>query len=350
MKRHNVLLRFLCLAILFTAGLGIAGSGQAAYHLIKKIPYGGASGGRESFDYLTFDSAARRVYLSHGTEVKVVEADTGKVVGNITGLKRCHGIALVHESGKGFITDGDAGAVVIFDLKTLKVTGQVKTADDTDAIIYDPASGHIFSFNGDSHSATAIDPQTGTVVGSVDVGGGPEFAVADGKGTIFNNNEKTNEVVVIDSRKLAVKARWPVKPAGAPTALALDREHRRLFIGGREPQMLVVMNADNGKVIQSFPISAGVDAAVFEPETGMIFASTRDGMVHIFHEDTPDKYSVVETVTTEYGAKTMALDPKTHNIYLTTADFGEPGPPTAKRPHPGRAMVPGTFHLLIYGR
>lgn len=188
------------------------------------------------------------------------------------------------------------------------------------------------------------------MVGTLEFGGVPENAVADGKGTIFNNNEEKNDVVVIDSRTNTIKARWPVAPAGGPTAIAMDREHRRLFSAGRNPQMLVVMDADNGKVIQSFPISAGVDAAIYEPETGMVFCSTRDGMIHIFHEDTPDKFSVVETVKTEYGAKTMALDPKTHNLYLTTSDFGPTPAPTKERPNPNRVATPGTFHLLIYGR
>ena len=323
---------------------------QGGYHLLKKIPLGAAPGGGEYFDYITFDPSTRRVYVSHGTEFKVLNADTGAVVGTITGLKRCHGIVVVNELGKGFITDGDSGTVVIVDLKTLKVTGEVKAAPDADAIVYDPASQHIFSFNGDSHSSTVIDPKSGIVVGTIDFGGVPENAVADGRGTIYNNNEEKSDVVVIDSRTLSIKARWPVAPAGGPTAIAMDRVHRRIFSAGRNPQMLVVMNADNGKVIQSFAISAGVDAAIYEPETGLLFCSTREGVIHIFHEDTPDKFSAVETVKTEYGAKTMALDPKTHDLYLSTSDFGQPPAPTAQRPNPNPVPTPGTFHLLIYGR
>jgi DNA-binding beta-propeller fold protein YncE len=323
---------------------------QGGYHLLKKIPLGPAPGGGEYFDYITFDASTRLVYVSHGTEFKVLNADSGAVVGTVTGLKRCHGVALVNELGKGFITDGDAGTVVIFDLKTFKVTGEVKAAPDADAILYDPASKRVFSFNGDSKNSTVIDPKSGTVVGTIDFGGGPENAVADGKGTIYNNNEEKNDVVVIDSRTLTIKARWPVAPAGGPTAIAMDREHRRIFSTGRNPAMLVVMDADNGKVIQSFPISAGVDAAVYEPATGLVFCSTREGMIHIFHEDTPDKFSKVEDVKTEYGAKTMALDPKTHNLYLSTSDFGPPPAPTPKRPNPNPVPIPGTFRLLIYGR
>jgi DNA-binding beta-propeller fold protein YncE len=322
---------------------------SGGYHLLKKIPISAAPGGGEYFDYLTFDASSRGLYLSHGTEVKVFDADSREVVGAISGLKRCHGIALVHELNKGFITDGDAAKIIVFDIATLKVTGEIKGEPDADSIIYDPASQRIFAFNGDSHSATVIDPAKDTVIKSLPLGGAPEFAVADGKGMVFDNIEDGNAIVAIDSRTLAIKSRWPVAPAGAPTALAMDRQHRRLFSSGRDPQFVVMMDADSGKVLQSFPISAGVDANVFEPETGMLFVSTRDGMIHIFHEDSPDKLSEVETVKTEYGAKTMAVDPKTHNLYLTTADFAA-GAATAKQPNPRRAPVPGTFRLLIYGK
>jgi hypothetical protein len=339
-----------CLAILLLGSLTVAGPPEGGYHLLKKIPLGAAAGGGEYFDYITFDPDARRIYLSHGTEVKVVDADSWAVVGNITGLRRCHGVALVKEVGKGFITDGDSGTVLMFDLKTLKVTGEVKADADADSIIYDPASKHLFSFNGDSRNSTVIDPRSGTVFRTLRLPGSPEFPVADGQGTVYVNSEDQSEVMVIDSRALALRARWPVAPAGAPTAMAMDREHRRLFIGGRNPQVLVVMDADSGKVIQSFPISAGVDANIYEPETRLVFSSTREGMIHIFHEDTPDKFSVVAAVKTEYGAKTMALDPKTHHLLVDTADFGQPPAPTPQRPHPNPAPISGTFRLLVYGR
>lgn len=328
----------------------LASPPASGYHLLKTVPLGAAPGGGEYFDYVTVDSEARRVYVSHGTEVKVVDADSGAVVGTISGLQRCHGVAIVSELGKGFITDGDGAKVVVFDTGSLKVTGEIKTEKDADSIIYDPASKRIFSFNGDPHSATVIDPVSGTVVKTIAMGGGPEFAVADGKGMVYNNIEDKNEVAAIDSRALTIKARWPVAPAGGPTAITMDREHRRLFSAGREPQMVVMMDADSGKVLQSKPISAGVDAAVYEAETGMVFVSTRDGMVHIFHEDSPEKLSEVETVKTEYGAKTMGLDTKTHNLYLSTADFAPAAAATAKEPNPRRRAVPGTFHLLIYGK
>jgi hypothetical protein len=339
-----------CASFLFLGILAVASPPAGDYHLLKTIPLGAAPGGGEYFDYITVDSAARRVYVSHGVEVKVVDADSGAVVGTISGLKGCHGIAVVNDLGKGFISDGGAGKVIVFDLASLKVTAEIKAEKDADSIIYDPASKHVFSFNGDPQNATVIDPANGTVVKTLAMGGGPEFAVADGKGMVYNNIEDKSEVVAIDSRALTIKARWPVAPAGAPTAIAMDKKNRRLFIAGREPAMLVVMNADNGKVIQSFPITDGADANVFEPSTGLVFASTRDGVVHIFHEDSPDKFSVVDTLKTEFGGKTMGLDTKTHNIYVSTAKFGDAPAPTAKQPHPRRAPVPATFHLLVYGK
>jgi len=348
MKKLLLSLPFVAFALLGTVAL--ASPPGPGYHLIKKVSLGAAPGGGEYFDYVTVDSAARRVYLSHGAEVKVLDADNFSVVGTISGLKRCHGVVVLPELGKGFITDGDAETVAVFDLKTLKITGQIKSSPDTDSITYDPASKLIFTFNGDSKNSTVIDPVKETVVKVIDMGGAVEQPVADGKGTLYDNNEEKNDVAVVDTHTLTVKARWPVAPAGTPVAMEMDREHRRLFSSGRKPQFLVMMDADNGKIVQSLPISSGVDANVFDPEAGLLFVSTRVGKLHIFHEDSPDKLTEVETVTTEFGAKTMGLDPKTHNLFLATADFGAPPAPTKKNPHPERKAIPGTFRVLIYGR
>jgi DNA-binding beta-propeller fold protein YncE len=342
----------LIVAVSLLAALALAETSKSGgYHLLKKYPFAAAEGStREYFDYITVDSSARRVYVSHGTEIKVLDADTGAIISNITGLKQDHGVALAHEFNRGFISDGAEGKVVMFDLKTLKTTGEAKADKDADCVIYDPASKRVFVMNGDPHTSTVIDAKSGIVAGTIELGGAPEFAVADGKGTVYVNLEDKNEVVAIDSHKLTIKSRWPVTPAGGPTALAIDIEHRRLFSAGRNPQMLVVMNADNGHIIQSFPISAGVDAAAYDPETGLLYASTREGMIHIFHEDSPDKFSEVESVKTEFGAKTMGLDSKTHNLFVDTADFTPPASPTADRPRPQRTAIPGTFHVLVYGR
>jgi hypothetical protein len=340
-----------CVLILSVGAYVLAAPQTATYHLLKKVPFGAAPGGTEYFDYINFDSGSRRVYLSHGTEFLVLDADKGTTLGTISGMKRDHGVALVPEVNRGFISDGGAAQIIMFDLKTLKTIGQIKGENDADWILYDPASKRVFVFNGDAKSSTVIDPEKGTVIATLDLGGAPEQAVADGKGMIYDNLQSTNEVIAIDSRDLKIKSRWPVAPAGQPVSIAMDRVHRRLFIGGRNPKMLVVMDADTGKIIgEPFPIGGGVDTNVFDPGTGMIAAATRDGLLHIFHEDSPEKISVVEVVKTEFGAKTMGLDPKTHNLYLTTSDFGPAPPATESRPNPQPVATPGTFHLLIYGR
>ncbi len=337
-----------CFVLLWSIALfGATGSG---YHLLHTYTYGAAPGNRETFDYITVDPASRRVYLSHGTEVLVVNADSGALEGKISGLKLSHGVALDKALGKGFISDGAQGKIIIFNLKALETVGEANAAEDADCILYDPASKHVFTFNGDAHSATAIDPATGKLVGTIDLGAKPEFAVADGNGMIYNNLVDKSEVAAIDSLALTVQSHWPIAPAGAAAPMAMDRAHRRLFVAGRDPQTLVVMNADNGKVIQSFPISGGADAAVFDPASRRIFVSTREGWVHIFHEDSPDHYSEAGKVKTELGAKTMGFDAKTDRIFVDTARFAPAPPATKEQPHPRSAAIPGTFHLLVYGK
>jgi DNA-binding beta-propeller fold protein YncE len=329
----------------------LAAAPPGGYRLLKTIPLGAAEGGGEYFDYITVDAAARRLYLSHGTEIKVLDADNYAVLGTINGFKRDHGVAVVPELGRGFVSDGDQAEAIIFDLRTYKKLGEVKADKDADSILYDPASKRIFVFNGEPKSATVIDPAKGTVLGTIALGGAPEQAVADGKGMIYDNLEDTNEVVAIDSRTLQVKSRWPVSPAGQPVSIAMDRKTRRLFISGRNPKSLVVMDVDSGKIIgQPFPIGDRVDTTIFDPETKIVASSTREGTIHIFHEDSPDKLSVVETVKTEFGAKTMGLDPKTHRLFVDTSDFDPPGPPTDKQRNPQPRAKPGTFRLLVYGR
>jgi DNA-binding beta-propeller fold protein YncE len=332
-------------------------SSAPGYHLIKTISLPPAPGGDEYYDYITIDAEARRVYVSHGTEVVILNADDDSVVGRVSGLTRCHGIAVVPQLGKGFITDGDshsaaeAQKVVVFDLKTLKVTNQIKTNQvDTDAIIYEPVTKHIFSFNGDSHNTTVIDAVKESVITNIELGGAVQFPAIDGKGMVYDNNQEKNEVLAIDARTNTLKARWSTTPEGQPVAMAMDPKTRRLFSSGRDPQIVAMIDADNGKVIQSFPISAGVDANAFEPETRLLFVSTKEGMIHIYHEDSPDKLSEVETVKTEYGAKTIQVDPKTHKLFLSTSDFNPPGAPTEKQPHPQPKPKPGNFRVLVYAR
>jgi YVTN family beta-propeller protein len=317
--------------------------------LLKKYDLGAAPGGKEYWDYITFDPAARHLYISHNTEVKIVDADSGAVVGSIPDLKRVHGIALVSDLGRGFISDGGADEVLVFDIKTLKVSNHIKTGGNPDCIIYDPASKHVFAMNGKTNDASVIDPSSLTVIATIPMGGRPEYAVADGEGMIYDNIEDKNEVVALDSRANTVKARWPIAPAEEATAMDMDVQHRRLFIGGRN-KVLAIMDADTGKVVQTFPIGSGVDTNLYEPATGLLFTATREGTLHIFHEDSSDKFSVVETVKTEFGARNMALDPKTHKLFIDTADFTPAPAPTAEQPKPQPTPVSGTFRLLVYAR
>jgi DNA-binding beta-propeller fold protein YncE len=342
----------LSILLLAAYALSVSAAG-GGYHLIKKVPLAVAPGGGQYFDYIFVDPDARRVYVSHGTEVVVLNADDYSEVGKIQDprFKRIHGVALVKPLNKGFISDGEAKSAFVFDLKTMKVTGEVKTdQDDTDSIIYEPVSKRIFTFNGSSHNTTVIDPAKESVIKNIDLVGAVEFPAVDGKGMVYDNNEDKNDVVVIDAKTLEIKNRWPVAPEGQAVALAVDAKNRRLFSAGRKPQFMVMMDADKGNVIQSFPISAGVDAIQFEPSTGMVFVSTREGKIHIYHEDSPAKLSEVETVTTEYGAKTMGLDPKTHTLYLSTSDFDPPGPPTERQPNPLPRANPANFRVLVYGK
>jgi YVTN family beta-propeller protein len=338
-------------AVFLLGSFALSHPPDSGYHLLATYKFGAAPGSTsEYFDYITVDSAARRVYLSRGTAVEVMNADTGAEMGYIGEFKRQHGVAIAPEFDLGFISDGTAAQVTIFDLKTLKTTGQAKADPDTDCIVYDPASKRVFTMNGDSHSSTVIDAKTGMVIKTIDLIGSPEFAVADGKGMIYANLANKDQVAAIDTRTLEVKSKWPTAPSGGSTALAMDREHRRLFSAGRKPQVLVIMDADSGKVVQSFPITAGTDAVAYDPETKLIFVSTQEGKIHIFHEDSPDQYSEAGTVDTQFGAKTMGFDAKTHRLFVDTSDFNAPEAATADRPNPRRTAVLGTFRVLVYGR
>jgi len=335
--------------LVLCAGLVSASPPAGGYHLLKKYDLGTAPGGKEYWDYITFDPAARHLYISHNTEVKVIDADSGAIVGSIPDLKRVHGIALVPELSRGFLSDGGADEAVMFDMKTLRVTGHIKTGGNPDCIIYDSASKHVFTFNGKTNDTSVIDPGTATVVATIPMGGRPEYAVSDGQGSIYDNIEDKNEVVALDSRSNTLRSHWPIAPAEGATAIDLDRQHHRLFIGGRN-KVLAIMNVDSGKVIQTFPIGSGVDTNIFETESGMLFVAVREGILHVFQEDNPDKFNTVEDVKTEFGARNMALDPKTHRLFLDTADFTPAPEPTAEQPHPQPAPVSGTFRLLVYGR
>ncbi|HYA24599.1 MAG TPA: YncE family protein [Terriglobales bacterium] len=304
-------------ALSFVA-LGVVARGESAYSVVKKIPIPGQG----SWDYLTVDESARRLYVSHGTQVEVLDVDSGSIVGSIPNTPGVHGVAIAADLGRGFVSDGQASTVTIFDLKTLKSLGEVPTGKKPDAIIYDPATSRVFVFNGGGNSATVIDAATGKVAGTIDLGGGPEFAAADGAGSVYDNLEDQSLVLKINSRDLKVEQRWPTAPCQSPSSMAMDRLNRRLFIGCRS-RVMAVMNADTGQVITTLPIGDHVDATAFDPETRLIFNSNGEGTITVIHQDSLDKYSLVETVKTLPRAKTMALDPKTHQLFLSTAESGQ---------------------------
>lgn len=348
MNRYGLYFVSICLLLVFpnsfSESLTVAG-----YQVIKKIPVGGEGG----WDYLFIDNAARRLYVSHATKVVVIDVDKGEVVGEVPNTNGVHGIAVVPELNRGFTSNGRDNTATIFDLKTLKAIGSVKTGGNPDAIIFDPATKRIFAFNrtraAADASATAIDAATGEVAGTIMLGGRPEFAVADGKGQIFVNLDDKSEIAVIDSRKLTVTQRWPLGPGQGPSGLAMDLKTRRLF-SVCENQKMIVMNADNGKVIAALPIGKGTDAAAFDPESKLAFSSNGDGTLTVIHEDSPDKFSVVENAKTHPGARTMALDLKTHKIYMSAAEYGPPPAATADRPNPRPVILPGSFSVLVLGK
>jgi DNA-binding beta-propeller fold protein YncE len=326
-------------------GSSQSAAGKSGYHLIKKVKLGGEGG----WDYLTVDPASRRLFISRGTHVVVVDADEGQVVGDIPNTAGVHGIALVPEVNKGFTSNGRAESSTIFDMKTLKLLGEAKTDKDPDAIIYDSASKRVFTFNGDASSATAIDAATGKPVGTVALGGQPEFAASDGKGHVFVNLEDKSQLVKFDPVTLKVEKTWPLAPCESPAGLAIDAEHEILVVGCHN-KLMAFVDGSSGQVIGTVPICQGVDANRFDPETGFAFASCGDGTVTVAHEDSLDKFSVVDTITTQRGARTMELDTSNHNLYLVSADFGATPAPTPEHPRPRPAIVPDTFTLLIYGR
>ena len=268
------------------------------------------------------DESARRLYVSHGTQVEVLDVDALRAVGNLPKTPGVHGIAIASELGRGFVSNGQANNVTIFDLKTQKALGEVPAGQKPDAIIYDPATSRVFAFNGGSNNAIVIDAVFGKIAGTVNLEGGPEFAAADGKGYVFNNLEDENLVLKINSRELKVEQRWPTSPCSSPSSMAIDRANRRLFIGCRS-KVMAVIDADTGKVITTLPIGDHVDATAFDPETKLIFNSNGEGTVTVIRQESPDKYSVVDTVKTLPRAKTMALDPKTHRLFLSTAENGQ---------------------------
>lgn len=327
--------------IILSCAYGYAASG---YHVIKKIPLAGDGG----WDYVTADSAARRLYVSHNERVQILDLDKLTVVGQISDTPGVHGIALAPMIGRGFTSNGKAGTVTIFDLSTLETLAQVKADQNPDAIVYDPFSLRVFAFNGRSHDATVIDAITGEVAGQIALEGKPEFTAADGKGTVYVNLEDKGMLASLDSKALKVNQEWPLAPCSEPSSMAIDTEHNRLFIGCGN-KVLVVVDPSQGKVIASLPIGDHVDATVFDAEKQLVFTSNGEGTITVIHEDSPAQFKVIDTVPTQVGARTEALDTQTHRLFLPTAELGPPPAPTAEQPHPRPTIKPGTFTLLVVG-
>jgi YVTN family beta-propeller protein len=333
MKKHAIIISVLCTII--TTFSEVFAQDNALYVIDKKISLPGDGG----YDYLFIDQQNRRLYVSHGTAVNVIDLDKEELIGTIEGMQGNHGIAIAASSGKGFISDGKVNAVVVFDINTLKtITTIPLSGKKPDAIIYDPFSNQVFAFNGGSDNLSVIDVNALKETTTVALGGGPEFAVTDGRGKIYNNIEDKNSLKIIDSKSLKAINSFPLSPCGGPTGLALDSMNQRLFTVCRENKGMSVIDVNSGKVIATVPIGTGVDAVAYDAYTKLIFCSNGDATTTIVRQESPDKYVLVQTLTTQTRAKTLALDCKTHKIYLSVVDFA----PGTKTP------LPGSFKLLVY--
>lgn len=356
MKIQATLSRVVAVAALLLAIVPMLVS-AGGYHVIKRIPIPGDTG----WDYITADTTGRRLYVPHGIEVVVLDLDSGSTLGKVTGLKGAHGVAVAPELGRGFISATDPGSVTIFDLKTFAVIDRVRVGDDPNGIIYDSKLKRVFTADRGSKRLTAIDAATGKIAGTIEnLGGRTEHLAADGAGHVFLNMQDVGKLHKLDVQAFKIAETWDLAPACVqPSSMDMDTVHNRIFIGCRgggqtqppAPTLLAVVNAANGKVVATQPIGPGVDALEFDGAKGLIYVSTGggEGLLSIFHEDSPDKYTLVENVKTLPGARTMALDHKTSMVYLPVADMGAAPAPTAENPRPRPRMVPGSFSVLVVG-
>jgi len=325
----------------FALGFALASVSTAfaeGFAITKKIPIIGQG----SWDYLAVDEGARRLYVSHGTQVEVLDVDSGAIVGKIENTPGVHGIAIAPELGRGFVSNGQSSTVTIFDLKTLKKIGSVKVGERPDAILYEPFSKRVFTFNARSQDSTVIDAASGKVAGTVALGGKPEFPASDGKGKVYVNIEDKSQIAEIDVSKLSVVNTWSIAPCEEPSALAFDVKNHRLFAGCGN-KMMALVNSDSGKVVTTVPIGEGVDAGRFNPNTQQVFMSCGEGVLTVIHEDSPDKYTVQQNLATVRGARTMALDQENNVVYLVTAQREDKPVAAGQRP----TMVPGSFELIV---
>jgi DNA-binding beta-propeller fold protein YncE len=339
-----------CLALSACATMGQApvktSVNGAAYHVARTFKLGGDGG----WDYILADPVQHRLYISRGTHVMVWDTKAETLIGDIPNTPGVHGVALAHDFNRGFTSNGRDSSVTIFDLKTLATVGVIHgTGANPDAITYDPVSKRVFTFNGRSQSATAIDAASGSIVGTVPLGGKPETGQPDGEGHITVNIEDKSEVVKFDTRSLAVMATWPLSPCEEPTGMAADAAHHRIIVGCGN-KLMAILNTDNGKVVATVPFGEGVDASAFDPSTGLAFTSNGEGTISVVRQTSPDSYALVATVPTKARARTMTLDPSTGRLYTVTADFGTPPAPTSDVPRPRAPMVPGSFTLYVLER
>ncbi|MCG6987040.1 MAG: YncE family protein [Gemmatimonadetes bacterium] len=331
--------------IVLFAGVALLVGAVAAqtthYHVAKTYALGGDGG----WDYLALDTVNHHLFIARENRFMVVDPSTGKLIGEIPGMNRAHGVAFAYDAGHGFATSGGDSTVTMFDLKTLRVLGTTIAAVDDDALLYDPATQRVYTFNGDAHSASVIDPVSGKNFGTIDLGAKPESGATTEDGKLYVNLSEAGEVAEIDARAMKVTRTWSVAPCTTPTGMAVDLVHHRLFSTCRN-KVLAVSDPVAGKLVTTVPIGAGVDGAGFDPATQLVFAPNGDGTLTVIHEDTPDHYTVVQTVKTMVGARTMTLDYGTHTVYTASAKFGPvPRGATGRRRRP--PVLPGTFTLLV---
>ena len=334
------------LATVFVAALlAAAPYHRADFRVLRRIALGGSG----SWDYVAIDTSGHRIFIARQDRVMVVDQSTGHLVSEITGLQRAHGIAFSYTDGKGFATSGDDSTVTVFDLKTLRVLERTIAAPDADAVLFDAGTGRVFTFNGDSHSSSVLAAATGRKIGTVKLDGAPEFGVSDGAGKLYVNLEDVGAIEEIDARTLAVTRHWSIGPCEKPTGLAMDRQHHRLFSGCRN-KVMAISDAVQGKVLTTVPIDAGVDANAFDSATQNAFSSNGAGTITVVHEVSPDSFTVIQTVQTMPGARTMALDAQSHHIYTVSAKMGAaPAHATSANPDRRPPVLPGTFTLLELG-
>ena len=329
---------------LSTSVLGHAASADPSMEVMQRWKLGGAGG----WDYLTLDSATHRLFISRATRVDVIDTQSGQVLGTVADTQGVHGIALAPDLHRGFTSNGKGDSITVFDLDSLKTIREVKIpAHNPDAILYEPSGKHVFTFNGKSKDVTVLDASTLAVVATIPVPDKPEFAADDHAGQIFVNVEtEPGQMVVIDSRKLAVKATWPLAGCNSPSGLAMDRVHRRLF-SVCDDKVMAVTDADNGSSVARVPIGESPDAAAFDEKRGLVLSSNGEGSLTVVREEAPDRYRVVDTVKTQRGARTMALDQVSGKVYLVTADFAAAPAPTPEQPHPRPVPIADTFTVLV---